>query len=103
MKKFISKLTHYSREILIISMSILLLVYVLKSYKNEMELKVVKESLSTQKKTIDSSRKKIDSLKTEIFILETENTRHEITRDHIFYVYPKVGEEYDYFISHYTE
>jgi hypothetical protein len=51
----------------------------------------------------DSLKIKVDSLETELFILNTELTRHEITREEIFYKYPKVGEEYQYFITNFTE
>lgn len=51
----------------------------------------------------DSLKMKVDSLETELFILNTELTRHEITREEIFYKYPSVGEEYQYFITHFTE
>ena len=51
----------------------------------------------------DSLKMKVDSLENELFILNTELTRHEITREEIFYKYPKVGEEYQYFITNFTE
>jgi hypothetical protein len=35
--------------------------------------------------------------------MEMELHRHEITRDEVFLKYPKVGEEYEYFLGHYTE
>jgi hypothetical protein len=60
-------------------------------------------------KLIDDERKikeqnfLIDSLRDENFILNVENTRHEITRDEIFFIYPNVGKKYQEFYEHKTE
>lgn len=102
-KKIIEHLTIYSRELLIISLSVLLLIYVLGSYSNSVELKVKDKKIKELTKVVDSLNTIKLDLETEKFILETELTRHEITRTEIFSLYPKVGQEYDYYISHYTE
>jgi hypothetical protein len=44
-----------------------------------------------------------DSLVSNNIIMEMELHRHEMTRDEVFLKYPKVGEEYEYYLGHYTE
>jgi hypothetical protein len=44
-----------------------------------------------------------DSLRNELFIEKVNSGRHEITREEIFYKYPKVKKEYDSFYQHQTE
>jgi hypothetical protein len=64
------------------------------------DLKSQKLNLNNQ---IDSLVVIKDSLQGEIFVKEIEEGRHEVTRDAIFDMYPKVGLEYYYYYEHKTE
>jgi hypothetical protein len=103
----------YHTPLLIVSLSLLLLWSSIFTFNYQGKCEQLEKEISTYKRNdsiypilkhqYDSISHFKDSLETEIFILETEATRHQITRDEIFYKYPLIGEEYYYFISHYTE
>jgi hypothetical protein len=102
-------INHYEKnklQILVVVLSIasisLLLFYgnlVEEVKKKEIEIKILKEKFLP----CDSLKMKLDSVNSELLILETELTRHEITREEIFFKYPKIKEEYEYFITNFTE
>jgi hypothetical protein len=100
MKKFIK---HFIREIMIISLSLILLIntFTQSDKKKEFESQLIENK--KLRKQSDSLKVINDSLAFEKIIMEMELFRHELTRDEIFLKYPKVGEEYQYYISHYTE
>lgn len=103
MKKIIELLTKFSREFLIISLSLLLLIntIVQSSEKKVYQLQSVENK--RLRKESDSLKVVNDSLVSNNIIMEMELYRHEMTRDEVFLKYPKVGEEYQYFLGHYTE
>lgn len=99
--------------ILIVSLSLLVLSISVQmfNYQNRCEL-LKKEVTLLKKNNVDFPKlqKDLDSMKlvndscfNEIFILNTELTRHEITRCEIFLKYPQIGDEYYFFLTHYTE
>jgi hypothetical protein len=103
MKNIIKHLTHFSREILIISLSLILFINTItqSSHKKVYQL----QSIENKKLREESDSLKVinDSLSTDNIIMHMELYRHEITRSEIFLKYPKVGEEYEYYLGHYTE
>lgn len=103
MKKLIGYLKTYSKEILIFLLFSLFLLNFFSSYDQKMKIKVQDSKIESLTKMVDSLKSIKLDLETEKFILETELTRHEITREEIFRLYPKVGQDYEYFISHFTE
>jgi hypothetical protein len=100
MKKFIK---HFIREIMIISLSLILLIntFTQSDKKKEFESQLIENK--KLRKQSDSLKVINDSLTFDKIVMEMELFRHELTRDEIFLKYPKVGEEYQYYISHYTE
>ena len=62
-----------------------------------------KKNILIQKQEIDSLQHLVDSLHDENFALSVEIGRHEITREEIFYIYPKVEKEYQEYYEHKTE
>jgi hypothetical protein len=102
-------INHYEKnklQILVVVLSLtsisLLLFYgnlVEEVKKKEIEIKILKEKFLP----CDSLKMKLDSVNSELLILETELTRHEITREEIFFKHPKIKEEYEYFITNFTE
>jgi len=103
MKKIIEHLTKFSREFLIISLSLLLLIntIVQSSEKKVYQLQSVENK--ELRKESDSLKVVNDSLVSNNIIMEMLLYRHQMTRDEVFLKYPKVGEEYQYFLVHYTE
>jgi hypothetical protein len=61
------------------------------------------KQVKTQTHQVDSLQHLVDSLHDDNFALSVEIGRHEITREEIFYTYPKVGKEYQEFYEHKTE
>ena len=103
MKKFIQSLKRFSAEILIVSLSLLLLINTITFYDNKTKFELQSIENKKLRKESDSLKVINDSLTFDKIIMEMELFRHELTRDEIFLKYPKVGEEYQYYISHYTE
>lgn len=103
MKKIFRFLSKNIREILIVSLSLLLLGNVLTTHQTNVKLNIQTTEYNRMKHSTDSLKSLNDSLVTDNFIMIMELHRHEMTRDEIFLKYPKVGEEYEYFLGHYTE
>jgi len=103
MKKIIKHLTHFSREILIICLSLLLLINNVTQSSQKRVFKVQSIELRQLRNESDSLKVINDSLVSNNIIMEMELHRHEMTRDEVFLKYPKVGEEYEYYLGHYTE
>ena len=103
----------YHTPILIVCLSLLVLSVSVQMFNYQTKCEKLQKEISTmQKNNLDFPKlqKDLDSLKfandscvNEIFMLNTELTRHEITRDEIFMKYPKIGDEYYFFLTHYTE
>ena len=103
MKKIIEHLTEFSREFLIISLSLLLLITTITDYQKKIKYRVQSMEYNQIKYVADSLKSLNDSLTTDNIMMDMELHRHEMTREEIFLKYPKVGEEYEYFLGHYTE
>lgn len=103
MKKIIEHFTHFGREFLIISLSLLLLINTITSYDNKTKFELQSAENEKLRKESDSLKVTNDSLITDNINMEMELQRHEMTRDEVFLKYPKVGQEYEYFLGHYTE
>ena len=103
MKKIIEHLTKFSREFLIISLSLLLLINTIVQSSEKKVYQLQSVEMKLLKKESDSLKVVNDSLVSDNIIMEMELHRHEMTRDEVFLKYPKVGEEYEYFLGHYTE
>jgi hypothetical protein len=103
MKKIIEHLTKFSREFLIISLSLLLLINTIVQSSDKKVYQLQSVEMKLLKKESDSLKVINDSLVSNNIIMEMELYRHQMTRDEVFLKYPKVGEEYEYFLGHYTE
>jgi maltodextrin utilization protein YvdJ len=103
MKKIIEHFTHFGREFLIISLSLLLLINTVTSYYNKTKFELQSIENKKLRNESDSLKSINDSLSIDNINMDMELHRHEMTRDEVFLKYPKVGEEYEYFLGHYTE
>jgi len=103
MKKIIKHLTYFSREILIVSLSLLLFINTI-TQSSEKKLYHLQSIENKQlRKESDSLKMINDSLVSDNIIMEMELYRHEMTRQEVFLKNPKVGQEYEYYLGHYTE
>lgn len=82
--------------IITISLALILIVMTIK-YSNETH------TTTLLQKNVDSLSYVTDSLTYEVIIREMEITRHEITRDEIFYNKPKLKKEYEEYYERNTE
>jgi len=97
-----NKENYYLRGgLVLVSLALLSLLVVFGNQGNK--LIETERQLKIKTLQIDSLHYLADSLHDENFNLNVEIGRHEITREEIFYTYPKVGKEYQEYYEHKTE